>query len=47
MIRVFGFFKLVEDAKVRGELWPDCYYFRVESVLPERGVLTVHVAGGR
>ncbi|HZS31756.1 MAG TPA: FAD-dependent oxidoreductase [Methylomirabilota bacterium] len=42
MIRVFGFFKLVEQAKARGELWPDCYYFRVESVLPDRGVLTVN-----
>ncbi len=42
MIRVFGFFKLVEEAKARGELWPECYYFRVESVLPERGVLTVN-----
>lgn len=42
MIRIFGFFKLVEAAKARGELWPDCYYFRVESVLPERGVLTVN-----
>lgn len=42
MIRIFGFFTLVEDAKARGELWQDCYYFRVESVLPERGVLTVN-----
>lgn len=42
MIRVFGFFKLVEEAKARGELWSDCYYFRVESVLPDRGVLTVN-----
>ncbi len=42
MIRIFGFFKLVEEAKARGELWSDCYYFRVESVLPERGVLTVN-----
>jgi FAD dependent oxidoreductase len=42
MIRVFGFFKLVEEAKARGELWKDCFYFRVESVLPERGVLTVN-----
>ena len=42
MIRVFGFFRLVETAKANGELWPDCYYFRVESVLPERGVLTVN-----
>src|SRR5438445_6845033 len=42
MIRVFGFFKLVEDAKARGELWPECYYFRAESVLPGRGVLTVY-----
>src|SRR5207245_3257469 len=42
MIRIFGFFNLVEQAKARGELWPECYYFRVESVLPERGVLTVN-----
>ncbi len=42
MVRIFGFFKLVEEAKARGELWPDCYYFRVESVMPERGVLTVN-----
>ncbi len=42
MIRVFGFFRLVEEAKRRGELWPDCYYFRLECVLPERGVLTVN-----
>jgi len=42
MIRVFGFFGLVEEAKARGELWPECYYFRVESVLPDRGVLTVN-----
>jgi hypothetical protein len=42
MIRIFGFFKMVEAGKARGELWQDCYYFRVESVLPERGVLTVN-----
>jgi hypothetical protein len=42
MIRIFGFFKLVEEAKAREELWPECYYFRVESVLPDRGVLTVN-----
>ncbi len=42
MVRVFGFFKLVEEAKARGELWPECYYFRVECVLPARGVLTVN-----
>jgi hypothetical protein len=42
MIRIFGFFGLVEQAKARGELWDDCYYFRVESVLPAQGVLTVN-----
>jgi hypothetical protein len=42
MIRIFGFFKLVEEAKARGELWPECYYFRLESVMPERGVLTIN-----
>jgi len=42
MVRIFGFFKLIEAAKARGELWPDCYYFRVECVLPRRGMLTVN-----
>jgi len=42
MIRIFGFFNMVELAKARGELWPECYYFRVESVLPQRGILTVN-----
>jgi FAD dependent oxidoreductase len=42
MIRVFGFFRRVEEAKAAGELWSECYYFRVESVMPERGVLTVN-----
>jgi hypothetical protein len=42
MVRIFGGFKLVEQAKARGELWPDCYYFRVECVLPNRGMVTVN-----
>jgi hypothetical protein len=42
MVRVFGFFRLVEEAKARGELWPECYYFRLECVLPDRGVVTVN-----
>jgi hypothetical protein len=42
MVRIFGFFQLVEEAKARGELWPDCHYFRLECVLPDRGVVTVN-----
>lgn len=42
MIRVFGFFRLVEEAKARGELWPECYYFRLECVMPRRGMVTVN-----
>jgi len=41
-IRVFGFFRLVERAKAEGYLYPDCHYFRVESVFPERGTLLVN-----
>ena len=36
-IRIFGFFSLVERAKQRGLLYPDCHYFRVEAVMPDRG----------
>jgi len=41
-IRIFGFFSLVERAKAEGYLYPDCHYFRVESVFPERGTLLVN-----
>jgi FAD dependent oxidoreductase len=41
-IRIFGFFSLVEQAKAEGHLYPDCHYFRVESVFPERGTLLVN-----
>ncbi len=41
-IRVFGFFSLVERAKMEGCLYPDCHYFRVESVFPERATLLVN-----
>jgi FAD dependent oxidoreductase len=41
-IRIFGFFGLVEQAKQAGMLYPDCHYFRVESVMPERGTMLVN-----
>jgi hypothetical protein len=41
-IRIFGFFSQVERAKAEGGLYPDCHYFRVESVFPERGTLLVN-----
>ncbi len=41
-IRIFGFFSLVERAKAEGYLFPECHYFRVESVFPERGTLLVN-----
>ncbi len=41
-IRIFGFFSVVERAKAEGCLFPECHYFRVESVFPERGTLLVN-----
>jgi hypothetical protein len=36
-VRIFGFFGLVEEAKRRGYLYPDCHYFRIEAVMADRG----------
>jgi hypothetical protein len=41
-IRIFGFFGLVEEAKKQGFLYPDCHYFRIEAVMPERGSALVN-----
>jgi hypothetical protein len=41
-IRIFGFFGLVEEAKRQGYLFPDCHYFRIEAVMPERGTTLVN-----
>jgi hypothetical protein len=41
-IRVFGFFGLVEEAKRQGHLYPDCHYFRIEAVMPDRGTALVN-----
>lgn len=41
-IRLFGFFDLVEKAKRQGELYEDCHYFRIETVLPEKGTAVVN-----
>jgi hypothetical protein len=41
-IRIFGFFGLVEQAKRAGLLYPDCHYFRIESVRPDRGTVLVN-----
>ena len=41
-IRIFGFFNLVEQAKQRGMLYPDCHYFRIEAVMPDRGTALVN-----
>ena len=41
-IRIFGFFGLVEQGRQTGLLYPDCHYFRVESVMPARGTMLVN-----
>ena len=41
-IRIFGFFGLVEEARQQGYLYPDCHYFRIEAVMPDRGTALVN-----
>ena len=41
-IRIFGFFGLVEQARRQGYLYPDCHYFRIEAVMPDRGTALVN-----
>jgi FAD dependent oxidoreductase len=41
-IRIFGFFGLVEEARRQGYLYPDCHYFRIEAVMPDRGTALVN-----
>jgi hypothetical protein len=41
-IRIFGFFGLVEEARRQGYLYPDCHYFRIEAVMPDRGTVLVN-----
>ncbi len=41
-IRIFGFFGLVEKARKQGLLYPDCHYFRIEAVMPDRGTALVN-----
>jgi hypothetical protein len=41
-IRIFGFFGLVEKAREQGYLYPDCHYFRIEAVMPDRGTALVN-----
>ena len=41
-IRIFGFFGLVEEARRQGYLYPDCHYFRIEAVMPDRGTTLVN-----
>lgn len=40
--RLSGFNELVDRARARGELDPDCYYFRLEAGWFERGIVTVN-----
>lgn len=41
-IRIFGFFNIVKKAKEAGDLYDVINYFRMESIIPERGVGTVN-----
>ncbi len=40
--RLSGFYDLVERAKAQGHLYPDCHYFRLESLWVDRGVALVN-----
>ncbi len=40
--RLSGFNELVDKARARGELDPNCYYFRLETGWFERGIVTVN-----
>jgi hypothetical protein len=40
--RLSGFYELVERAKTQGHLYPDCHYFRLESLWVERGMALVN-----
>ncbi|MGE5618104.1 MAG: FAD-dependent oxidoreductase [Sphingomonadaceae bacterium] len=42
LVRVFGFFREVEDARMRGELDPECHYLRFEGVDVARGTAFVN-----
>lgn len=37
IIRISGFYKLVEEAKKNEELYPECHYFRLENLWLNRG----------
>ena len=36
--RISGFYKLVEKAKKNGDLFPECHYFRLETLWNDRGI---------
>lgn len=42
LVRMVGYFDMVEEAKRRGELFSDCHYIRLEGVIVERGTVLVN-----
>lgn len=44
LVRLVGYFKLVEQAKANGELFSDCYYIRLEGINVERGTVLVNAS---
>lgn len=44
VVRVSGFFDLVESASQRGELYPDCHYLRMEGVDVEHGICFINTS---
>lgn len=42
LVRMVGYFSLVDKAKANGELFDDCHYIRVEGVFPERGTVLIN-----
>lgn len=42
LVRIVGYFDLVERARARGELFSDAHYIRVEGVIVERGTVLIN-----
>ena len=42
LIRMVGYFRLVEKAKANGDLFSDCHYIRVEGVIVDRGTALIN-----
>lgn len=42
LVRMVGYFSLVEKARAKGELFEDCHYIRIEGVIVDRGTALIN-----